>query len=76
VGDPHGDDIAFALAVPAVIGTHLPAALGTFLLTPAVVDDLLAITIIALFYTGSLRWLPLALALLPPALFALLASAS
>ena len=56
----------------AVIGTHLPAALRTFLLTLAVVDDLIAITIIALFYTGSLRLVPLALALLPLALFALL----
>ena len=39
----------------AVISTHLPAALRTFLLTLAVVDDLLAITIIAVFYTGALQ---------------------
>jgi hypothetical protein len=69
---PTATDIAFALAVLAVIGTHLPAALRTFLLTLAVVDDLLAITIIALFYSGSLHLLPLALAVLPLALFALL----
>jgi NhaA family Na+:H+ antiporter len=69
---PVATDIAFALAVLAVISTHLPAALRTFLLTLAVVDDLLAITIIAVFYTGSLDVVPLLLALVPLGLFALL----
>jgi len=69
---PTATDIAFALAVLAIISTHLPAALRTFLLTLAVVDDLLAITIIAVFYTDTLRPLPLALALVPLAVFALL----
>jgi NhaA family Na+:H+ antiporter len=69
---PTATDIAFALAVLAVISTHLPSALRTFLLTLAVVDDLLAITIIAIFYTSSLAVVPLLLALLPLALFAFL----
>ena len=62
---PTATDIAFALAVLAVISTHLPAALRTFLLTLAVVDDLLAIIIIAVFYTRDLQPLFLLWALLP-----------
>ncbi|GAA1726662.1 Na+/H+ antiporter NhaA [Microcella frigidaquae] len=52
---PVATDIAFALAVLAVVGTALPIALRTFLLTLAVVDDLIAITIIAFFYTTDLQ---------------------
>ncbi|MGY1750672.1 Na+/H+ antiporter NhaA [Modestobacter sp. SYSU DS0511] len=69
---PTATDIAFALAVLAVISTHLPTALRTFLLTLAVVDDLLAITVIALFYTSSLALTPLLLALVPLAVFGFL----
>ena len=69
---PTATDIAFALAVLAVIGAHLPAALRSFLLTLAVVDDLVAITIIAVFYTESLDLASLALAAVPLGLFAFL----
>jgi Na+:H+ antiporter, NhaA family len=69
---PTATDIAFALAVLAVISSHLPAALRTFLLTLAVVDDLLAIVVIAIFYTASLDVAALALAVVPLALFTVL----
>ncbi|MFN3925363.1 MAG: Na+/H+ antiporter NhaA, partial [Pseudarthrobacter sp.] len=70
---PTATDIAFAVAVLAIIGSHLPSALRIFLLTLAVVDDLIAITIIAFFYTSDLDVMPLVLALIPLALYAFLA---
>jgi NhaA family Na+:H+ antiporter len=69
---PTATDIAFALAVLAVISSHLPSALRTFLLTLAVVDDLLAITIIAVLFTADLDVAPLLLALVPLAAFTFL----
>lgn len=66
---PTATDIAFAVAVLAVVSTHLPSSLRTFLLTLAVVDDLLAITVIAIFYTDDLDVAMLGAALIPLALF-------
>ena len=69
---PTATDIAFAVAVLAIVGRGLPPALRIFLLTLAIVDDLIAITIIAVFYTEHLQLVYLLLAIVPLALFALL----
>lgn len=51
---PVATDIAFALALLGVFGSRVPTALKVFLLTLAIFDDLAAIVIIALFYSGDL----------------------
>ena len=70
---PTATDIAFAVAVLAIIGSHLPSALRIFLLTLAVVDDLIAISIIAIFYSSDIQPGPLLLALIPLGLYTFLA---
>lgn len=69
---PTATDIAFAMAVLAVLSTHLPPALRTFLLTLAVVDDLLAILVIAVAFTADLDLGALGLAIIPLGAFGLL----
>ncbi len=59
---PAATDIAFALAVLAVVGSNLPTSLRVFLLTLAVVDDLVVVVIIAVFYTSTLHLSALGLA--------------
>lgn len=52
---PAATDIAFAMGVVGLLGTRVPAALRLFLLTVAIVDDIGAVTIIAVFYTETIK---------------------
>ncbi len=68
---PTATDIAFAVSVLAIVGRSLPNALRAFLLTLAVVDDLLAIIVIGVFYTEHVAFGPLVASLGTVAVFAL-----
>jgi NhaA family Na+:H+ antiporter len=65
-GIPMATDIAFAVGVLGILGRRIPSAARLFLLTLAIVDDIGAILVIAVFYTSdlSLTWLAIALGLL------------
>jgi Na+:H+ antiporter, NhaA family len=71
-GIPMATDIAFALGILALFGSRVPAGLKLLLLSVAIVDDIGAVIVIAVFYSGGLAWGPLAVAVGLLALIAVL----
>lgn len=71
-GIPMAADIAFTLAILNLLGKRIPIALKVFLTAFAIIDDIGAVLVIAIFYSASINWMLLAIAIIPLAILGFL----